>query len=155
MPKSVAIAPVLHQVGGPRHVLHPAGDQAVSIAGADRLCGERNGLEPAAAHLVDGCGRDTFGEPGADRRLTRGVLTETRLEHVAHQNLVDAVDARATQRFLDSDRAEPGGRNVDECTAEGPHRCAHRADDDRSFHVRPLYARVCDGSGASEPNVAT
>ena len=131
----VSVAPVLHQVRRPRHVLHAAGDEALGVTRADRLRRERDGLQPAAAHLVDRGRGNAFGEARADRGLTRGVLAETGLEHVAHEHLVDGVDAGPAQRLLDGDRAEPGRGNVDERAAECAHRRAHGADDDCFFHV--------------------
>ena len=57
------------------------------------------------------------------------------LEHVAHEHLVDGIDARAAQRLLDGDRSESGRGHFGEHAAEGADRRPHGADDDRFFHA--------------------
>ena len=131
----VAIAAVLHQVGRAGHVLHAARDQAFGIAGTDGLRGERHCLEPAATDFVDGGRGNALCEPGADRRLACGVLTEAGLQHVAHEHLVDRIDPRAAQRLLDGNRSEPGRGHIGEGTPEGADRRSHGADDDGFFHA--------------------
>ena len=71
----------------------------------------------------------------AERGLPRRVLAEPRRQHVAHQHLVDAVDAGAAQRLLRGDRAQLWRWDVDECTAHGADGGAHSADDDRVLHA--------------------
>ncbi len=134
----VAVAGVLDQVRRARHVLHAAREDHLAVAEPDRLGGERDRLQPRAAHLVDGHRRRALGQARAEGCLARRVLAEARRQHVAHQHLVDAVDAGAAQRLLRRDRAELRRRDVDECTAHGADGGAHSADDDRVLHALTL-----------------
>ena len=60
----------------PAHALHAAGQDQVGIAGPNRLGREHDRLEPGAAHLVDGVGRDGLGQPGVEGRLPGRVLAD-------------------------------------------------------------------------------
>ena len=96
------------QVRRVAHALHAAGDDHFGIARADRLGREHHALEARAADLVDREGADAVGNPGLARRLTSGVLAEPRLQHVAHDHLLDGVGrhARAAQGLGDGERSE-------------------------------------------------
>ena len=100
------------QVRAVAHRLHAAGDGDVDVAGADALVGEHHGLEARAAHLVDGQRGDVVGEPAAERRLPRRVLSEARADDVAHDALVDdrRVDARRGGRLRRTTSAPSCGR---------------------------------------------
>src|SRR5690606_10989997 len=56
------------------HRLHPAGDDAVGVARANRLRGADDGLHTRAAPLVDGDARGGLRKPGVDRSLAGGRL---------------------------------------------------------------------------------
>ena len=60
-----AFAHARQQVRAVAHRLHAAGDRDVDVAGANALGGQHHGLEPRAAHLVDGQRGDVIGEPAA------------------------------------------------------------------------------------------
>ena len=131
----VSVAPVVHQIRSARHVLHAPGNNAFGVAGADCLGRERDRFQAAPADLVDGCRWNALGEAGANRGLPRGVLPQAGLEHIAHEHLIDGIDAGATERLLDGNRSEPGCRHVGEDAAKGADRGPHSADDDRFFHA--------------------
>ena len=88
------------QVRRERHVLEAAGENEIVLTRLDRLCGEHDCLEPRPADLVDGHGVERVGQPRLEPRLARGILAETRLEHAAHDALVDVIPRR--RKFLEN-----------------------------------------------------
>ena len=139
---------VRQQVGSAAHRLHAAGDDDVHVADGDALGGEHHRLQAGAAHLVDGQRRDVVGQAAAKRGLSRGVLSETGADHVAHDALVDQgrIDARATNRFGDDERAELGRGEVLQRAEKLARRRADRADDHRFAHFASTTPR-----GATKP----
>jgi len=79
------------------HGFHPAGHHDLGGAGLDRLDGAVDGFHPGAADHADLEGRHGVRQPGAERDLAGGVLPEARGEHIAHDDMLDAlrVDLRA------------------------------------------------------------
>ena len=113
------------------HVLHAARYDDFGVTGLDLGGGEHDRLHAGTADAVDrgGAGRD--GQAGCEGRLARRRLPDTRLEHLAHQDVVDACALRqagALDGRPDGDAAKLGGRGVDECAAELADRRPRRAD---------------------------
>ena len=103
-----AVAHARQQVRTVAHRLHPAGHGDVDVADADRLIGDHHGLEPGAAHLVDGQRGDVIRQSAVERGLARRILAQPGADDVAHDAFVDdlRVDARAADGFGDRQRAE-------------------------------------------------
>jgi hypothetical protein len=118
-----ALASAGEQVGGLRHGLHAAADADLDLAGADRLVQQHGRADAGGADLVDGLRGDLLGDAALDLCLARGDLALPRLEHLAHDHVLDLVglDAGALERGLDRDAAELGG-------VEGRQAAAHLAD---------------------------
>src|ERR1017187_7847402 len=145
----VAISRALDEVWRARHVLHPAGQDHLAVAGSDRLGGKRDRLEPRAAHLVHGHRRRALGQPGAESSLPRRVLPQPGGEHVAHEHLVDGVQPGAAQCLLHRHCPELRSGDVDEYTTYGADGGAHSADDDGVLH-----AEDCSSKRPSGPSLA-
>ena len=125
--------PVLvHDVGGPGHGLHAAGDDDIGGAGLQRIMGHGGGLEARAAHLVDGGGLDVLAEARAERGLTGRSLAEAGGQDAAHEDLIDLgrIDLGAFDSGLDGLGAEVGGLHAGEDALEAAHRGAGEGDDD-------------------------
>src|SRR5262249_763080 len=88
-----------------RHRLLAAGEDALPVAGADRLRGQHHGAQAGTAHFVDGDRGDRRGDAAVDHRLARGRLAGAALHHLAHDDFVDraGVDAGALDRLTDGD----------------------------------------------------
>ena len=101
MPEPDSCSRLGQEIGSVGHALHATGNDHMRIAGADRLRGEHDRLQPGAADLVYREGAHALGDAGADGRLARGVLTEPRSENIAHHDLVHGLrrDARAPDRL--------------------------------------------------------
>ena len=111
----VAEARLLQQVRRVRHRLHPAGDDHLVIAGADHRVRDLDGADRRGADLVDRVRGRLLRQPGTDRRLARGRLARTRLEHLSHDHVLGLVrlEADSLERRLDHDRRRarsPGSR---------------------------------------------
>ena len=89
--KAHPLARVAQEIGRVGHRLHSARDVRGAVAGADGLRGERDRLEAGAADLVDRERGDRRIEAGLERRLARRVLPDSRLQHVAQDDLVDLI----------------------------------------------------------------
>jgi len=113
------------------HALHAAGDHDVGVAKLDGLGSQVNRFQAGTANLVDGEGRHFDGNVRLHRRLTGGVLAETGLQDVAHDDFVhlSRFDSGSFQGCLDGDGSQPGGGNVFQSAVEGSDGRAHRADD--------------------------
>ena len=131
-----AFSRVRQQVGTVAHGLHAAGDDDVHVADGDALSGEHHRFQAGATHLVDRQRRDVVGQSAAKRGLPRGVLSQTGADDVAHDALVDQgrIDAGATNRFGDDERAEIGRGEVLQRAEKFAGRRADRADDHRFAH---------------------
>jgi len=71
------------------HVLLATGDDHLGVAGQDGLCGKVNGLQAAAADLVDGHAGNGVGQARAQCRLACGVHADPRGQYVTDDNFVD------------------------------------------------------------------
>ncbi len=71
------------------HVFHAAGDDDVAVAALDDLGGQRDGLHPRGADLLDGDDVRLLGKPGVDGRLPGGVLALAGGEDVSEDDLVE------------------------------------------------------------------
>src|SRR5438105_1804541 len=91
VPEPVAEPRLLQQVGRVRHRLHAARDDQLVVAGADHLVGDLDCADRRRADLVDRVGADLDRDPRADRRLARRGLARSRLEHLAHDHVLDLV----------------------------------------------------------------
>jgi hypothetical protein len=85
-----------------------------------RLGRQVGGLEAAAADHVDGVGGHRGRQAGLDDGLARRVLADAGGQHLAQNDFADRgrVDAGFRQQAADHLRAEFGGRNLGERTAE-------------------------------------
>ncbi len=101
-------ARALQQIRAVRHGLHAAGDDDFGFAQSDALRCERDGFQAGAANFVDRHRGDARIETAAQRRLPRGILSEARLHHVAHDGFVDllGIDTSAAHGFSDDFRAQ-------------------------------------------------
>src|SRR5204862_875197 len=84
-------------------------------------------------------GADLDRDPRADGGLPRRRLARTRLEHLAHDHVLDLgrLEARALEARPDDDRAELGRLLRGERAAELPERSADCGDDDRPTLCHP------------------
>ena len=100
------------QVRTIRHRFHAARDHDFGFAEHYPLRREAHGLQSRAANFVDRHRRDAHVESRAQARLPRGILSEARLHHVAHDDFVHGLrlDARAAHGFGDGFRAKLRGR---------------------------------------------
>ncbi len=90
---AVTVPPAgLHQqVGRAAHALHPACDDDLLVARPDGIGGQGHRLEARGTDLVDSHRPHLGGDPCSDGGLTGGSLSNTRLYHVAHDDLFDLV----------------------------------------------------------------
>ena len=77
------------QVWRIRHRLHATGDDAVELACADELVGERDGIDARQAHLVDRERRDVHRDARLHSCLACGHLAGTCLQHLPHDHVLD------------------------------------------------------------------
>ena len=137
-----------------RHVLLAAGHNHTRVAIFDELGTEHGSAQARAADLVDGHGGALLRDPGRDRRLTRGVLSEARRQHIAHDHFVDLVrvHARTLQGLFDHNPAQLCRRHRGERAAKATNRrpCGAR---DHNFlaHGFISLTKTRDMSGASCP----
>ena len=119
------------------HALLAAGDHDVGVAAGDRLHRQMHRLEPAAADLVDGHGRDPVGQPGVEGGLAGRVLADASGQHLTQDDLVDLVGRNpgARQQRLEHDGAEFGRRQGWQgCRRRCRPRYGRRDDDDVLAH---------------------
>ncbi|MDQ0695753.1 hypothetical protein QF048_002195 [Streptomyces sp. W4I9-2] len=128
----VALAGLGEQVRGVGHGLLATGDHHVELPGADELVGQRDGVEPGQAHLVDGERGDVHRDAGLDRGLPGGHLARTGREHLAHDHVLDLVtaDAGPVQGGLDGEASEVGAGEA----LEGAEETAHGRPGARDDH---------------------
>jgi hypothetical protein len=78
-----------NEIRGEAHALHAAGHDHLGIAQSHGLRGQVHRFQTGPADLVDGQRRGLGRQSGEQRGLTGGVLPESRLQHVAHDDFVD------------------------------------------------------------------
>ena len=71
------------------HVFHASGHHQISVAAENGLAAEGNGFHPAGTHLVDSGAWNALPQARSHCSLTCRSLTDTRLQHIAHEHLVD------------------------------------------------------------------
>src|SRR5262249_43804105 len=122
-----------------RHALHAAADDDVRLAGRDGLRAERHGFQPGPTHLVDRERGSLDRNSGVDRALAGGVLPPARLQHLAHDRLVDDLrsDAGTLECLGDDDGAELDRREVFQPSAERPDCGPAGSRDDDIAHQQP------------------
>ena len=130
-----AIAQV-HEVRREVHVLEAAGDGGVQLACADRGGRLHHGLQARAAHLVHGDGAEGLGKAREQSCLTRRVLSHARLQHVAHDALLDGGlrGGGGGERGLDRERAKLRRGDLGERASELSDGRATGGDDDGVAH---------------------
>jgi hypothetical protein len=116
--------------------LKPARHDDVELTGPDELVGQRDGVDPRQAHLVDRERGDVHGDSGADRRLPRRNLPGASGEYLPHDHVLDLVGSHAgtLERRLDRERAELSPAEVLQTAQQPPHRGAGSSDDHGSGH---------------------
>ena len=130
--KPVTEAGGRQQVWGAVHRFHATCDDNLRVAGTDFRGAEHDRLEPGPADPVDRRSTRRVGETGAQGRLPRRCLTRTRLEHLAHQDLVDRRPIWEPGTFdggANGDTTQLDGRDSGQRARELPDRCPRRADD--------------------------
>ena len=144
------------QVGGVAHRLHAAGHGDVDVARRNALRREHHRLQAGPADLVDRHRGDAVVEAAVERRLPGGVLAVARLQHVAHDALVDEprFDAGARHGFPHHQGAECGGREVLQGTEELAGRGSDGRDDDGLADLHVNYDAMTQGAGFA-PEVAS
>jgi hypothetical protein len=70
------------------HVLNPAGHHDICIPNHNCLGCQKYGFQSGRTNLIDRESWNFLGETSLNCHLSRGVLTQSRLEHVAEDNLV-------------------------------------------------------------------
>ena len=117
-------AGIRQQVRRQSHRLHAAGHHGVELPGPDQLVGQRDGVQPGQAHLVDGEGGHVHADPAGHGGLPGGDLPAPGLQHLAHDHVVDVggCDPGTAQGAADRDAAEFRRRQL----AEGAGHLAHR-----------------------------
>jgi hypothetical protein len=120
------------QVRGPGHRLHAAGHDDLELAGPDQLVGQRDGVQTGQTDLVDRDGRDVHRDAGLDRRLPGRNLADARLQHLAHDHVLDVGPGQAgpLDGAADRDPAQLGRRDRGERTVEAADRGSGPGDDD-------------------------
>ncbi len=134
---AVAEARAGKQVRSARHRLHPAADADLDVTRADRLVEDHRGAQARGADLVDGLRGDLLRDPALDLCLTRGDLTLTGLQHLAHHDVLDLLrgDSGPLERPRDRRAAQVGGVQRGQATAHLADRGAGGAEDDGLGHV--------------------
>jgi hypothetical protein len=135
----VADALAHEQVRRVRHGLHATGHDDLELAGPDELVGQRDGVEAAEAHLVDGeCGGG-HRDAGAGGGLAGRDLPGAGLQHLTHDHVLHLLrrDAGPLQRRLDRDLAEFRGGEVLQPAEQPAHRGAGAVDDHRTHGQQP------------------
>ncbi len=133
----VAETRLRQQIRRARHRLHSAGHDDVVTAGGDHQLGDFDRADGRGAHLVDRVRGNLLRDPSGDRRLARGRLARTCLEHLAHDDVAHllGVDAGPLEPRADRDGAELGRGNVGETASETAERRANSAHDHCPRHV--------------------
>ena len=138
MPKPLPGTGLWQVVRHVAHRLHATCQQALGIARTNRAGGLHDGLEAAAADLVDrGCPDRVRDARGAEH-LPRRILAQSGLQHDAHQHLVDRIrcDTGALQRSDRRDSAELRRAHRRETTLEFADRGSAGRDQNRLTHGR-------------------
>ncbi len=125
--EAVALACVKQQVGRVGHGLHAAGDDDLAVVGEDGLRRQADRFQSRTADFVDGHGADRRRNSRAQCGLTRGVLSQTRAHHVAHDDFIHRrrVHTRAPHRFLHRNRAQLGRGDIGQRALKFSDRRAH------------------------------
>ena len=107
-------------VGSLRHGLHASGHHHLDFTRPDQLIGQRDGVQPGKADLVDGDGGNLLGDASIDRGLTSGYLPRSGLEDLPHDHVVHPIgrDPRPGQCLPDRVAPELDRRDVLESGAE-------------------------------------
>ena len=141
-----------------RHRLHAAGDDDFGVTVLNHLVGEVDRVDAREAHLVDRHRGDGHRDAGLDRGLTRGDLTLTPLQDLAHEDVVDlfGVDAGAFERGLDRDAAELHRTHAGERARQLADGSPRRTNDHRAGHRGPPHmctasVSVCTGGSFPLP----
>src|SRR5436190_3261613 len=124
VPQAIAEARPRQQVGGEIHALHPARHDHLGVARPDLRGAEHDRLQPRPADAIDRRRGRRVRESARERGLARRRLAGARLQHLAHQDLVDrrAVTQPGTlQGCPDRDAAQLRG-------SRGRQRAAELAD---------------------------
>ncbi len=97
------------------HRLHAARDDGLGVAGADLRGGEHDRLQAGAADPIDGRGARSVRQTRLEERLAGRGLPDTRLQDLAHEDLVDLGRGRVEAGALDggADRNTPEFRGRD------------------------------------------
>src|SRR6059058_4931755 len=85
---AVPRARLRQQVRSIAHALHAAGHKRLLIARAYRLRRQHHSLQAGATHLIHSKRRNIDRKPGVNRGLSRRRLSNTRRDHIPHNNFV-------------------------------------------------------------------
>ncbi len=132
---AIAATGLQEQVRRVRHRLHAAGENDVRTAGADLIGAHHHGLHPGAAHFVDGRGRSSYGDPGAQRGLARRRLAQAGGQYAAHDHFLDVAGLQPCRLDggLGRSSAELRRRQRGEHSLEGADGRAPGGNDDHIF----------------------
>ena len=141
------------QVRGVAHGLHAAGEHHVAVSGLDGLSCEHDGLQRAAADLVDRERRNRVRNATPEGGSTGRVLTQARLQDVAHDDFLDfaGIDAGAGHDFTDHDGAEVRGFEAAQAALVLANRRAAPGDDDRLVHWSSKRGAHLKAGAPAEP----
>ena len=112
------------------HALHATGSNNRALTELDALCCERDGLHTTGADLVNSRRLGRMRQSCEDRGLACGCLTNTSLNDVAEENLLDRVgrNAGGLECMLECNSTELRGRERLEDTVQRADGRARRAD---------------------------
>ncbi len=136
----VARARAFQQIGAVGHRLHAAGDNDFRFAQRDRLRCKAHGFQSRAANLVDSHRGHARMQPAAESGLSRGILSQPGLHHIAHNGFVHLlrVNPRAAHGFGNHSRAQLGSGKRRKASEEAPDRRAGGAENHRLFNILRL-----------------
>lgn len=91
VPHALSPARAWHQIGGPVHVLHAAGNRSRGMTRRDLECRRCKRLCTRSAHPIHCQGGHLHGQSAADGSLSCRIHPSAGLDHVTHHNGVDGL----------------------------------------------------------------
>ena len=141
MAQAITGASLGQQVGGIGHGLEAAGHHCLGGACQQLIAGQHDGAHRGPAHLVHGRGGNAAGNPGAQCRLTRRRLADSRRQDAPHDDFIDlrCCEARVGERRFDGNRSELRGRDRCESALESAYRGAPGGQNDDGIRIHEAF----------------